>query len=496
MTLQSFPNPAEESTRDKRSVLPSSVFPSVPAQQPAPAVKTPLPGPASQAYLERQQTHESGAVSYPRRLPIAIRRASGSYIEDMDGNLFIDFLTGAGVLPLGHNHPELVAAARLQLDSFCHGLDFPTPVKDQFREAHLAKVPASMGKTRMHFCGPTGADAVEAAIKLARLHTRRHNIIGFHGSYHGCTSGALALTGDLQVKSRLGVLTNGIHFFPFRQARNTGQQSLNSGYDFDCTSYLREALTDPNAGIALPAAIILELVQGEGGVYPADENFVRALRELTEELDICLIIDEVQTGCGRTGQWFAFEHYGISPDIICLSKALSGLGMPAACLIFKEELNSWGPGDHIGTFRGNQLAFAAGARMVQVMDDENTLANVREISGQLMADLLYMAADHDFIANVRGKGLMLGLEIMDPDTGKRDGTLARHIQQTALQKGLILEVGGRDGAVLRMLPPLNLTVQTLMQASEILSNSLTEARAEARKTPPSDSPSGETRKSS
>lgn len=408
-------------------------------------------------------------------MPLAIRRAQGSYIEDLDGNIFIDFLTGAGVLPLGHNHPELIDEARKQLDVFCHGLDFPTPVKDQFRERLLAKIPEKMGKTRMHFCGPTGADTVEAAIKLARLATGRNEIIAFHGSYHGCSSGALGLTGDLQVKSRLAPLTSGIHFFPFQQMQQTGQDKLNSGYGMDCAAYLEETLKDPNSGIPRPAAVILELVQGEGGVYPADPGFVKKLRELTRELDILLIIDEVQTGIGRTGKWFAFENYNINPDIICLSKALSGLGMPVAALLYNEKYDCWNPGDHIGTFRGNQLAFAAGARLMQLMDEYNILENVQKAHDRLMASLLYTAADYDFISNVRGVGLMLGIEIISPDTGKRNGKLARKIQKTALENGLILEVGGREGAVIRMLPPLNISTHTLDEASEILLKSIQRA---------------------
>jgi diaminobutyrate-2-oxoglutarate transaminase len=427
-----------------------------------------VPGPRSLEYLDRQRRRESNARTYPRHLPIAIAEAAGPFVRDLDGNTYIDFLAGAGVLSLGHNHPELVDAVIDQLGRHTHGLDFPTPAKDAFVEAQLSMLPSGMREhMKIHFCGPTGANAVDAALKLCKTATGRGDIISFQGGFHGSSAAAMAVTGLVEQKDRVANGMPGVHFFPFSYCSRCPLGLERETCTTNCATYLERSLRDVNGGVALPAAVIVELVQGEGGVVPATVPFVRRLRAVTRELGIPLIVDEVQTGCGRTGTWFAFERYGIEPDVIVASKALSGIGEPVAVIIYDEWLDQWSPGAHTGTFRGNQLAFAAGAEAVRIIRRDHVLDNVRR-RGEQVADLLQPLELHPWVREVRGVGLMWGVELADPDTGRPAGTVARAVQGAALRKGLILECGGRDDCVVRMLPPLNVTAPVIAEACAIL----------------------------
>ncbi|MEU9486343.1 diaminobutyrate--2-oxoglutarate transaminase family protein [Streptomyces decoyicus] len=438
-----------------------------------PSVSGDLPGPRSAELLDRQSRRESNARTYPRRLPLAIRRAAGSFIEDLDGNVFLDFLSGAGVLSLGHNPPEPLAAAHRQLDELVHGLDFPTLVKDEFTDLTLGMLPETMrDRTKIHFCGPTGANAVEAALKLCKTATGREDVISFQGGFHGSTLATLSVTGLVEQKAPVRGRMPGVHFFPYSSCHRCPLDMERGSCAVNCAGYLERSLTDPNGGIPLPAAVVLELVQGEGGVIPADAEFVRRLRELTRNLDIPLIVDEVQTGCGRTGTWFAFEQYGIEPDVVVASKALSGLGLPAAVILYDERLDVWQPGSHSGTFRGNQAAFAAGVATMKAVRRDGVLSNVRARAEQLMRRLEGLRELTDRVSDVRGLGLMAGVELADPVTGRPASALALRFQQEALLRGLIVELGGRDDGVLRLLPPLNCTAEEIDMAAHILYTAL------------------------
>jgi diaminobutyrate-2-oxoglutarate transaminase len=439
-----------------------------------PHVASDLPGPRSAQLLARQHQHESNARTYPRHLPIAIEQAAGPFMRDVDGNVFIDFLTGAGVLSLGHNHPELVQVATEQLARHTHGLDFPTPAKDAFIEAQLSMLPPGMrDRMKIHFCGPTGANAVDAAIKVCKTATGRGEIVSFQGGFHGSSHVAMALTGLVEQKQPVANGVPGIHFFPYPYCSRCPLGLALESCATNCVSYLEHSLQDPNGGIALPAAVILELVQGEGGVIPAQPEFVRRVRALTRALDIPLIVDEVQTGCGRTGTWFAFEHYDIEPDVIVASKALSGIGAPVAIILYDQRLDLWAPGAHTGTFRGNQLAFAAGAATVRIVRRDDVLGNVRRRGAQI-AERLGVLDAHPWVRQVRGLGLMWGIELADPRDGRPASALARTVQARALRHGLIVEVGGRADCVVRMLPPLNVTAEVVDNACSILLATLEE----------------------
>jgi diaminobutyrate-2-oxoglutarate transaminase len=443
-----------------------------------PEVRTVVPGPNSTVLLERQAARESNARTYPRRLPLAIRRAQGSYVEDVDGNVFLDFLAGAGVLTLGHNHPEVNEAVRRQLDVLSHGLDFPTPVKDEFTSLQLSMLPPAMrNRTKIHFCGPTGANGVEAAVKLCKAATGRSGVVAFSGAYHGSTHGTLALSG-LSAGERVANLMPGVSFFPYSYCLRCPIGLRPETCGTNCARYLEHVLKDPLGGVARPAAVILELVQGEGGVIPATAEFVRIVRAVTRELDIPLVVDEVQTGCGRTGTWFAFEQHGIVPDVVVASKGISGIGMPVAVILYDERLDVWAPGAHIGTFRGNQLAFAAGVATVGIVRRDHILDNVLEQGRFMRHRLEEIASANPIIGEVRGLGLMLGVEIVDPATLEPDGRAAAAVQREALERGLIIEVGGRDDAVLRMLPPLTVDRHAAATGLDILADALERVGAE------------------
>ena len=410
--------------------------------------------------------------TYPRGLPIAIRRGLGSYVEDIDGNVFIDFLTGAGALPLGHSHPELVEAVAMQLPLLTHGLDFPTEIRDEFISAQLSMLPESMRSgMRIEFCGPSGADAVDAALKLSKTATGRSDIVSFQGAFHGSSHAAMTVSGLVAQKERVAGRVPGVHFFPYPYPLRC---ALDGGADsgLRCLEYLERSLRDPLGGVPLPAAVIVEMVQGEGGVIPASSDFVQGLRRVTRELEIPLIVDEVQTGGGRTGTWFAFEQHGIEPDAIVASKAIGGMGMPIAIVLHDERLDAFAPGAHTGTFRGNQLAFAAGVASARIMQRDGILEHVCDLGGYALGVLEGFVRDHEIVGEARGRGLMLGIEVVDPSTGEPNTLAAVALQRSAIERGLIVELGGRGDCVVRFLPPLNVSRETLDQAFEILNAAL------------------------
>jgi diaminobutyrate-2-oxoglutarate transaminase len=448
-----------------------------------PYVRGELPGPRSAELLARQERWESNARVYPRHFPIAIAEAGGSFVRDLDGNVFIDFLTGAGALPLGHNHPELVEVVIEQLGLFSHGLDFPTPAKDAFTEAQLAMLPPGMrNRVKVHFCGPTGANAVEAAVKLCKTATGRGDVVSFQGGFHGTTHAAMALSGPVSTKAPVHNGVPGIHIFPYSSCNRCPVDLTIQTCSINCVYYLEQALRDPNGGIPLPAAVVLEMVQGEGGVVPARPEFVHRVRALTHALDIPLVVDEVQTGCGRTGTWFAFEQYDIEPDVIIASKALSGIGAPVAIILYDERLDTWAPGAHTGTFRGNQLAFAAGVETIRIFRRDDVLGNVRR-RGEQVTRALEGMCDHPWVREVRGRGLMWGIELADPRDGRPAGELAAEVQAAALRRGLIVELGGRLDCVVRMLPPLNVTAEVIDTACAILVDAVEECCPSASSSP-------------
>ncbi|MGM7719967.1 aspartate aminotransferase family protein [Metabacillus sp. Hm71] len=423
----------------------------------------------NQTLLTMQEIRESNARSYPRRLPLAIKRAEGVYVTDMDGKIYIDCLAGAGTLALGHNHAVVREAIEEVLESYLplHTLDLTTPVKEAFVNEVFEALPKSFAeKAKIQFCGPTGGDAIEAALKLVKTATGNRAILAFQGGYHGSTHGTLSISGTLSPKQKIHALVPDTHFLPYPYEYRCPFGIGKDGHKVSST-YIENLLDDPESGIVRPAGIIVEVVQGEGGSIPAPIEWLKELRRITKERNIPLIIDEVQTGIGRTGKMFAFEHAGIEPDVLVLSKAIGG-SLPLSVMIYDRRLDQWEPGAHIGTFRGNQMAMATGKATLKYIKENQLTNKVDEIGAYLKQQLHSIQKSMSSIGEIRGRGLMLGIEIINPaKTANHLGSypafpeLASKIQQECFNRGLILEVGGRFSTVIRLLPPLIITKEQI-----------------------------------
>ena len=430
----------------------------------------------NQYYITRQDSTESNARSYPRKFPFAIAKAKGSWVEDVEGNKYLDFLCGAGTLALGHNDDEVNKAMvdLIQSNAPLHTLDLTTPVKDEFVETILRHLPSELGNNaKIQFCSPSGTDATDAAIKLCKTATGRSAVISFAGGYHGMGQGPLACMGNLHAKSTVNGLMPDVHSFPYPYAyRDPFGLGGEAGVKAAC-NFFERTLKDPESGITKPACVILEPIQGEGGVIPAPVEFLQTVRRVTKELDIPLIVDEIQCGMGRSGKLFAFEYADIVPDVLLLSKAIGG-SQPMAVVVYKKELDKWTAGAHAGTFRGNQLAMKAGTITLNRVSQPDFLADVVRKGDLIRANLRDLQKRVSIIGDVRGKGLMVGTEFVDPK-GQKDcigslpasGEIAGAVQKLCFENGLIVEKGGRNGAVMRCLCALNITDEDLGKAWKI-----------------------------
>ncbi|MDN5382261.1 MULTISPECIES: diaminobutyrate--2-oxoglutarate transaminase family protein [unclassified Streptomyces] len=454
--------------------------------------------------LRRQSVRESAARTYARALPIVPVRARGLTIEGADGRRYLDCLSGAGTLALGHNHPVVLEAIRKVLDSGAplHVLDLATPVKDAFVTELFRTLPSGLAEhARVQFCGPAGTDAVEAALKLVRAATGRRTVVAFAGAYHGMTAGALDVSGhaeDVRV-ARLPYPQD--YRCPFGVGGVQGAELA--------ARWTESVLDDPKSGVPLPAGMILEPVQGEGGVIPAPDHWMRRMRQITAERSVPLIVDEIQTGVGRTGTFWGVEHSGVTPDVMVLSKAIGG-SLPLAVVVYRDDLDVWEPGAHAGTFRGNQLAMAAGTATLAYVRENRLAERAAALGSRLLSQLRDLAHHFPCIGEVRGRGLMIGLELVDPeaepernDDGRTEALparagapvpgvprpscppepaerevpgrdtagpmavrrtprpaapeLAAAVRHECLRRGLIVELGGRHASVVRLLPPLTIT---------------------------------------
>jgi diaminobutyrate-2-oxoglutarate transaminase len=403
---------------------------------------------------------ESNARTYASTFEAIFESGSGIRMRDQAGREIIDCLSCAGALPLGHNHPEVNQALMQFFSSgqVQQALDLSTPAKFHFIDTLFGLLPKEFAqRARIQFCSPSGSDAVEAAMKLTRIATGRQTIIAFSGAYHGMTSGALAAMGNLDAKSGSGAKGGDVHFAPYPYRYRCPFGSNGSETDSLSIHYLRNLLNDPESGVTKPAAVIVEIVQGEGGCIPASAEWLRALRQITREHDIPLVIDEVQTGFGRTGRMFAFQHAEIYPDVLVLSKAVGG-GFPLAVVVYDKSLDVWSRGKHAGTFRGNQIGMIAGKVSMDIIQRDRLDVHASAMGALLTEGLHELKQVHPELGDVRGRGLMIGVEVIHPAQdgvrGPQDGALSKSIKQAAFKQGLLLETGGRHGAVLRMLPPL------------------------------------------
>lgn len=409
--------------------------------------------------LEVFTKYESEVRSYCRSFPIILSKAKNSHLYDIDGTEYIDFFAAAGALNYGHNNQRIKDALveYINADGITCSLDMHTEAKRDF----ISTFQNTILKTRklnykMQFTSPSGTSVVESAIKLARKYTGRSNVIAFTNAFHGMTATSLSLTGSKghrQANAQAGVSRLAYDGY--------------MGSEFDLLSHYRKLLTDPSSGIDLPAAIILETVQGEGGINVASCEWLQGVRTLTKELGILLIVDDIQAGCGRCGEFFSFEKSGIHPDIVCLSKSIGAIGLPIGLLLLTPDIDVWSPGEDNGTFRGNNLAFFAATKMLNLYwKDRLFEADIYEksrIVGDFLAKLQSLYS-HKILAS-RGRGLMYGLEFKDPED-------VTEVCKHCFKNGLIIETCGPNSQVLKLMPALTIEINVLKQGLGIIESAV------------------------
>jgi diaminobutyrate-2-oxoglutarate transaminase len=404
---------------------------------------------------------ESQVRGYVRSFPAIFDKAEGALLFDEHGNRYIDFFAGAGTLNYGHNHPVITEAMieYLKGNSIIHGLDMATAAKRDFLQTFVNTIlePRNM-EYKVQFTGPTGTNAVETAIKLARMVKKRSNILTFTNGYHGLTMGSLSVTGNSFYRDEsYGVRAN-TDFMPYDGYMGDGINTI---------AYIRKVLSDPSSGIDLPAAVIVETIQGEGGINVASAKWLQDLEKMCRDFDILLIIDDIQMGNGRTGSFFSFEEAGIRPDMVTLSKSLGG-GLPMSILLMRPELDQWQPGEHTGTFRGNNLAFVAATQALKMWEDDSLTKQVLHYGQIVKAALEDIAAEHPNLGlTIRGRGMAWGLDFHAPE-------LASKISAIAFEKGLIIETAGADSSILKFLAPLIIDPDLLNEGLEIIKESVRE----------------------
>jgi diaminobutyrate-2-oxoglutarate transaminase len=400
---------------------------------------------------------ESEVRGYIRLFPTTFDTARGSLLIGEDGSEYIDFFAGAGTLNYGHNNPLLKQALLdyIERDGIIHALDLATRAKREFIETFRDLVLTPRGlRYKLQFTGPTGANATEAAIKVARLATGRSNVIAFTRGYHGLSLGALATTAARQYRAAAGVPLDNVTFAPY------------DGYfgpDIDTIELLARQLEDPSGGIDRPAAVIVESIQGEGGVNVASPEWLRRLAALTAQHEVPLIIDDIQAGCGRSGDFFSFEQSGIRPDIVVLSKSLSGYGLPMSLVLISPELDVWEPGGHTGTFRGNNLAFVGATAALRNYWADDDFGDETKRKGELLQSrLATIAARHPGHLVERGRGLFRGLASLT------DSTFAARVSHEAFGRGVVIETAGAYSEVVKFLPPLTTDDETLLRGIDVV----------------------------
>jgi diaminobutyrate-2-oxoglutarate transaminase len=400
---------------------------------------------------------ESEVRSYSRSFPVVFDRARGSHLFDESGKAYIDFLAGAGSLNYGHNNPLLKKALMdyIDGDGIAHGLDMHTKAKSNFLQVLRDNilVPRDLDY-RVQFTGPTGTNAVEAALKIARKIKGRSKIIAFTNGFHGVSLGSVAATGNQHHRGGAGVSLNDIERMPY-----CGYH----GRDTDSIKMMDKLLSDPSSGVDKPAAVIVEVVQGEGGLNVATDVWLKALQKLCRKHDMLLIVDDIQAGCGRTGSFFSFESSGIKPDIITLSKSLSGFGLPFSIVLLSPALDQWLPGEHNGTFRGNNHAFVTATAAIEYYWANDKFQNEIMRKSELVTRTLksMLASYGPPAVRVKGRGLMQGIECVD-------GGIAEAICRQAFTRGLIIETAGNRGQVVKVFCPLTISEQDLYEGLQIL----------------------------
>ncbi|HAA57273.1 MAG TPA: diaminobutyrate--2-oxoglutarate transaminase [Myxococcales bacterium] len=399
---------------------------------------------------------ESEVRSYSRAFPCTLQKAQGAEIWDIEGRRFLDFLAGAGSLNYGHNNPQLKQALLdyIESDAITHSLDLQTTAKETFLRTMNKLILEPRGlEYVMMFTGPTGTNAIEAAFKLARKATGRTTIVSFTNGFHGVTNGALAATGNQHHRQGAGIPLSGTFVIPY------------DGYmeGLDSVAYLEKLLSDPSGGLDKPAAIVVETVQGEGGLNAASFEWLKKLQKVANDNDIVFIVDDIQAGCGRTGTFFSFEPAGLNPDMVVLSKSLSGYGLPFALVMIKKDIDVWKPGEHNGTFRGNNHAFVTATAALEHYWKDDTFAQDVRAKGEHLGQRLQALQTRfpEEVVEVRGRGMMRGIRCADPDK-------AAKISAFCFQHGMIIERSGPHDEVVKCLMPLVTPTDQLDEGLDIL----------------------------
>ena len=438
----------------------------------APRIRTPPPGPESRRLLAVQQALESEAVAYPKYFPIAVKEARGATIEDLDGNRFIDWVSGVSVLNLGHRHPRLVAALEGQAQKIWHALELPTEARVEFLETLGSVLPAGLkGRAKVLFT-VTGGDAVETAVNVAEHVKGRHGVVAFSGAYHGVHGGAANLTSGRKYHQTTAFHGGSVVRVPFPNPYRPvldDDPSSASG----TLAYLESLASDPYSGVDELAAVLVEPVLGEGGYVVPPPDFLPGLREFCDRHDLLLIVDEIQTGLGRTGKFWAVEHTRVAPDILCIAKTIGG-GIPVSMIAYREDLGrALPPGFHLGTYRGNPLALAVGTEVLKVLKEgewpertlrrgEKVLARFREIAGR-----------SESVGDVRGLGFMIGIEfVSDRRTKAPWGDRAKAMRRQLVANGVLMHTCGSYDQVLRFMSPLIIEDELLERGLQVFEESL------------------------
>jgi diaminobutyrate-2-oxoglutarate transaminase len=403
---------------------------------------------------------ESNVRSYCRSFPVVFNKAKNDVLYTEAGKGYIDFFAGAGALNYGHNNDFMKNRILdyLSSDRIMHGLDMYTTAKQEFIESFSERILQPKGLNyKLQFCGPTGTNAVEAALKLARKVKNRNGIFAFMGAFHGMSLGSLSITSNNSMRESAGVPLNNVTFIPYNSTFN----------GMDTILYMEQLLTDTHSGVEKPAAIILETVQAEGGIHIADTEWLRDLRQLCDDHDILLIVDDIQVGCGRVGSFFSFERAGIVPDMVVLSKSISGYGLPMSLLLLKPELDIWSPGEHNGTFRGNQLAFVGAKAALEFRDTVELEAQVKEKEAFVQQFLREHIQSIDPLIEIRGMGLIWGI-----DVSHLGEAFAKEVATLCFSRGLIIERAGRNDTVIKIMPALTISLENLRKGCDIIKESM------------------------
>src|SRR5216684_2907913 len=429
-----------------------------------PNIRTKLPGPNAQRILAGDQKYIS--PSYTRSYALVVKRGRGAVIEDVDGNEFLDFSAGIAVVSTGHCHPEVVAAIQKQAGELIHmsGTDFYYESMTTLAE-RLSKVAPMKGPHRVYY-GNSGTEAIEAAMKLARYHTKRQGIIAFYGAFHGRTMGALSLTASkVQQRRRFAPLVPGVEHVPYPYVYRRPDGMTESQYSDYCLRFIEDRVFKTIMPPEEVAAIFVEPVQGEGGYVPAPTEFMRELRRICDKHGILLVADEVQSGAGRSGKWWAIQHTGVEPDIITIAKGIAS-GMPLGVMLARAEIMDWVPGSHASTFGGNPVCIEAALATMDVLESE-AIRNAEVIGGHMMKRLSGWLKTHPMVGDVRGRGLMIGVEIVKDKKSKAIAHDERdRIVELAFERGLLFLGAGENS--IRIAPPLILTQEQADIAMDVL----------------------------